>query len=176
MLDLATRTDFTLTPIYQFIKLELTQHTFGEIHHILTTTPTSHQCTKVYILHPALPITTKHPHALQGFIKSGQHEILSNRTIFHHLRITALSLLTPRDRSLYITITNILYAIIPIDTIYVVTTHRLHLFINPHNPMLYFQHVHDVNEVTQQRLEITTTLPNLKSSFTQTRRQPMLCN
>ena len=96
-----------------YVDLVLTQHTLEEIQHAIITILASHLCSKVYIFHLAMLITMKGLHSFRYLIRSGQHKKLSNQTLFHHLRITALPPLIPRNRSLYITIDNIIYALTP---------------------------------------------------------------
>lgn len=134
---LSKRTDSTPIPTQMTVNLVPTQHTLEEIHQILTSIPASHQCTKVYISHIAMPITMKDIHSIQPIRYSGQHKNESNQTLFRHLRITILTSLIPRDWSLYITIDNIIYALIPTCNTNMATPHRLHLFKNPHNHMIH---------------------------------------
>ena len=145
-----------------------------EIHQVLISTPALHQCTKVHISHPAILIKMKSLHFLHGLIQSLEHHNLSTPTIYHHLRIMMLSPLIPYDRSLYITINNIIYALTPMDTVTVVIPHRIYLFLNPHNHISYLQHTHEVDECTTRHLEITTTLPSTHYPSTWPRRRPMI--
>ena len=149
----------------------LTQNTVEEIHHVLVVTPTSRYYTTLKISQPAVPITMKCLHKLQGLIHSGQDQNSFSRTLFHHLHITALSPLVPRDRSLHITINNILYALTPVGTTHIATPHRLHLLLNPHTHLPYLQHIHEVDEKNTYRLVIITSLPSKRS---RSRRHPMM--
>ena len=172
--NLTPTTKPTQTPTHLSLNLILSQHTLQEIHQVLITTPDSNTCSKVHICHPVLPITIKHLHTLQRTIHSEQYHNIFNRTLFYHLRITALSLLVPRDRLLYITIDNIIYALTSTGTTNVDTPHRLHLFLNPHNRMLYLQHTHEVDERTTRYLEITIIFPSTCSPSTRPRRRPIM--
>ena len=140
--NLAPTTKSTQAPTHLSVNLILSQHTLQEIHQVLIATPNSNTCSKVHICHPVLPITIKHLHTLQRTIHSGQYHNIFNRTLFYHLRITVLSPLVPPDRLLYITIDNIIYALTSTGTTNVDTPYRLHLFLNPHNRMLYLRHTH----------------------------------
>ena len=99
---------------------------------------------------------------------------LSPPTIFHHLRITVASPLIRRDRSLHLTIDNIIYALTQSCTTTLDTSYRIQLFLNPHNRMSYLLHSHGVSEQTTCRLEITTTLPSTNPTSIRSRQRPML--
>ena len=99
---------------------------------------------------------------------------LSPPTIFHHLRITVASPLIRRDRSLHLTIDNIIYALTPSYATILNTSYRLQLFLNSHNRMPYLLHSHGVSEQTTCRLEITTTLPSTNPTSIRSRQRPML--
>ena len=94
--------------------------------------------------------------------------------IFHHLRITATSPLIPRDRSLSITIDNVVHILTPAPLNGATPPHRFHLFLNPHKRMPYLRHTHDVNEHRRYRLEITTSLPEIQPRSSHLRRRPMM--
>ena len=87
-----------------------------------------------------------HIRIFHGNMRLDESHRLFNRLVFHHLRITVVSPFILQDRSLYFTIDNVIYALIPpcVDTM--ATPHRLHFFLNPHNRMPYLQHTHDVDE------------------------------
>ena len=94
---------------------------------------------------------------------------LSHRPLFYLRRITAVSPLILRNRSLHITLGNLTHALTQPGVVLDTTPHRLHLFLNPHNRFPYLQHTHTVNDQTTHRIEITTSMP----SPTHTKRQPM---
>ena len=135
-------TDYTPPSTRMTVNLVLPQRTLEEIYQVLTATPNSNDCPKVHIDHPALPITLKHLHSLHSLIYTGGDDNLFSPINFHHLRITALSPLIPRDRSLHLTIHNIIYALTPPCTTTLDTPHRLQRFLNPHNRMPYLIHIH----------------------------------
>ena len=115
------------------LNLALTQHTLQAIQQVLTATPATRTCTTTHISHPPLTLTMTHLHKLHSLINSIQDQTLSQRLIFHHLRITAMSTLLPSDRTLTITIDNNLHLLTPPRTGSVATPHHLHLFLNPHD-------------------------------------------
>ena len=52
--------------------------------------------------------------------------------------------------------------------------HRLHLFLNPHDRLPYFRHIHEVDTHSRFCLEITTRLPETGLGSAQPRRLPMI--
>ena len=150
--------------------LSFTTHMLGDIRQALTITPKSNNCTNVQISYPTMPLLTKHIHKLQGVIRSGMNHIFSHKTLFHHLHITAMSPLIPRDRSLHITFNTITHALTPPGAASDTIPHRLHPFLNPHNRFPYFQHTHTVDDQTTHCIEITTSMP----TPTPTKRRSMM--
>ena len=145
-------TDSTPTPTHVFINLDLTQHTLVEMNNVLTVTLGSDQCTKVYMYHPAMPITSKHTHTFNCNVRLEQHQHLSNRIVLYHLCITVVSLNIPRDRSLDITIENTIYTLTTRGTDDVATSHSLRCFLNLHISMPFLRHTHEVDERITYRL------------------------
>ena len=133
---------------------------FGELYHVITATPDSNECTKVYIYHLVLPITMRHINIFHGNMRLDQSHRLFNQLVFHHLRITVVSPLILQDRSLHLTIDNVIYALTPPCADIMATPHRLHFFLNPHNRMPYLQHTNDVDAQSTYHLVITTSLPS----------------
>ena len=54
----------------------------------------------------------------------------------------------------------------PTGSTRVTALHRIHLFFSPHNRMPYLRHIHDVDERTIRRLDITTTMPSTSTPST----------
>ena len=154
--------DFTHPPTRMTVNLILSQHTLEEIHQVLAASPASRHCTKVHISHPVIPITMKHLRKLQGLVHSGKYQNISTRTCFHHLRITTISPLIPRDRSLHITNNNIIYVLTPTGTTNVATPHHLHLFLNPHNCMPYLRHAYS-NLISESASKAPPTIVFLRT-------------
>ena len=144
------------------------------MNNVIQTTPASILCINVHISHPAMPITTTHLHTFQHHIRPRHHQHLSNLIIYHHLQITALPPPIPRDRSLYITIDNIICVMPPRGTDNMAVPHHLHLFLSPYNSLPYLWYTYGVDEQTTYRLEITTSLSSTRSRFNRTRRQSMV--
>ena len=119
------------------VTLILTQSTLTEIRQVLVATSVSHTCTKVHIPYHSLPLTIKQLYTLHSVVQSGENQHLSNRTIFHHLRLTTLSPLLPRDRSLYLTVDNAIHHLTPPRTSTVNPPHHLELYFNPHDRLSY---------------------------------------
>ena len=172
--NLATTTDSTPPSTRRTVNLVLPQRTLEEINQVLTSTPVSHICSKVHTPHPAMLITMKKLYTIQGLVQSDEHQLLPNQTILHYLLLTAVSPLIPRDRLLHLTMDNIVYELILPYATTLDTPHRLHLFLNPHNRILYLRHIHDVDERTTRRLEITTTLPSKSLPPSGPNRRPMM--
>ena len=99
---------------------------------------------------------------------------LSIAHLFHHLRITVSSPLIPCDRSLYITIDNIVHTLTPSPITSEATPHRFHLFLNQHDRLPYLRHIHNVDEQSRYHLEITTSLLETGLGSAQPRRRPMM--
>ena len=83
--------------------------------------------------------------------------------------------LVPRDRSLYTTIYNTIYALIPSNTGDMTTLYRLHLFLRPHNRLFYLRYTDKFDERTTHRLEITTSFSSTRSQSARPRRRLMMC-
>ena len=169
-----TTNDTTTLPSRLTVTLILPQSTLAEIRQVLSATPASHTCTKVHISHHSLPITMKQLHTLHGVIQSGENQNLLNRTIFHHLRITALSPLLPKDRYLHLTVDNTIHHLTTPRTTNVDPPHNLQLYLNPHDRLPYLQHTYTWNKPTSYCLIITTSLPCQRSGSSSERRRPML--
>ena len=171
----ATTTDDTYTPSTRVTAiLILPTSMITEIRQVLSATSVSHTCTKVHIPHHSLPLTMKQLHTLHGVIQSGENQNLLNRTIFHHLRITVLSPLLPKDRYLHLTVDNTIHHLTTPRTTNVDPPHNLQLYLNPHDRLPYLQHTYTWNEPTSYRLIITTSLPCQRSGSSSERRRPML--
>ena len=91
-------------PIVRYsINLILPPHAHVELQKVFTVNLSSNLCTMIHIAHPDIPITMKDLHSLHS------HKIIFNSTIFHHLRITAISTLISHDRTMYVTADQIAY-------------------------------------------------------------------
>ena len=157
--NLTPKTDSIRTTSNLSVNFVLTQLTRTEINKDFTVTSNSNKCTKIYLYHPLLPITMRHIHAFHGKMHLDKSYRLSNRFVLHHLRITAVPPLIPQDKSLHITMNNIIYPLILppcVDT--VVTPRGLHLFFNPHNRMPYLQPTYNVDGQSIYRHLIITNL------------------
>ena len=171
---LAINTDNTQTSTKLFINLVLTTHTLEAIQHILTATPASRLCTTTHISHPTLPLTMTQLHNLNSLIQSIQDQTLSQRIIFHHIHITAMSILTLSDRTLKITLDTTIHILTPARTRSVIIPHYLHLYLNPHDRLPYLQHTCTGIEPKSYRLIVTTSLPCHQYGSSNVRRRPML--
>ena len=121
-----------------------------------------------------MSLAVRHIHTIQRLIHTGQHQHLSTRILFHHLRITVLLTLVPCDMSVHITIDNNLYTLIPPRPSNMDASHRLHLFLNPHDHLSYLRHIYDVNTQFRNRLDITNSLPATGSRSNRSRCRPMM--
>ena len=91
-------------PIVRYsINLILPPHAHVELQKVFTVNLSSNLCTMIHIAHPNMPITMKDLHSLHS------HKTISISTIFHHLRITAISTLISHDRTMYVTADQIAY-------------------------------------------------------------------
>ena len=108
-----TRTYFTTQPTHMSVQLALPEHTFEKIRQVLISLSHSNACAILYISHPVSPITMNHIHQFHVNLRPGARHRFSVRLIFHHLRFTAVSALTPSNRTLHLTIDNNTYHIIP---------------------------------------------------------------
>ena len=149
--------------------LVLSPHTHIEIQTVQTSNPSSPLCTKIHLDYPTIPLMVKNLHSLHD-----RNKPISLPPLFHHLRITATSLLLLRDRSLSITLDKGVHIMTPPTLNGETPPHRLHLFLNSHNRMLFLRHTHDVDEHTRYRLEITTSLPETHSRSSNLRHRPMM--
>ena len=161
---LATNTDTIQTRVFS-VNLALTTHKLGLIRQVLTSTPASRQCTKTHISNPTMTLTMTHLHKLHGLVHSVQNQTLSHQVLFHHLRITAMSTLTPSDRTLKITFDNTIHTLTPPDTMSVTKPHHLHLYLQLYDNLPYLQHTHDVDEHFTLHLIITTNFTSTVSVF-----------
>ena len=107
--SLATTTDSVLLSTCMTVNLVLPQRSLEKTHLVLTATSKSNICSKVHTPHPEMSIIMKQLHTLQGLIKLVEHQLLPNQIILHRLRLTAVSPLIPRDRSLHLTMDNVIY-------------------------------------------------------------------
>ena len=156
------------------VDLALTSHTTEAIQQFITAHPAAHRCTTTHISHPTWPLTLTQLHLFNGLKHSSQDQVISHPVLFHHLRITAISALTPRDRTLKITLANTIHIMTPPRTGSVATPHHLHLFLDPHDRTPYLQHICTGHEPAPYRLIIATSLPTPRSASAQARRRPML--
>ena len=118
--------------------------------------------------------TEKNPTTLLSLIRSIQDQTLSQRILFHHLRITAISIITPNDRTLKITLDNTIHTLTPPRTGSVAIPHHLHLYLNPHNRLPYLQHTCNGTGKKSNHVIVTTSLRCHQYESTNARRRPML--
>ena len=157
-----------LSVVSNFITLVLSPHTDVEMQNFLIANPLSPLCTMIHIAHPVLPLTMKNLHSLHN------RTPLSISHLFHHLRIIATSPLIPCDRSLYVTIDNVVHILTLPSLSGVTTSSRLHIFLNPHDDLPYLRHIHEVDEKSRCRLESMTSLPETGPGSSQPQRRPMM--
>ena len=98
---------------------------------------------------------------LQGIISSETDDTLCHKIIYHHLSLTAISPLIPRDKSLYITLNTTTYTMTPSYSTLDAPPHRLHLFLNSRGREPFLRHIHDIEGETTRHLELTTSLPSI---------------
>ena len=170
----AITTANTQTTTRMVINLVPTTHTLHAIQQILIATPASRLCTTTHISHPTLPLSLTQLHKLNSDIQSIQDQPLPQRILFHHLHITAISIITPSDRTLKLTIDNTTHTLTPPHKGNVATPHHLHLFLNPHNRIPYLQHTCPGPLSTPNCLIVTTSLPSPRTGSSSVRRRPML--
>ena len=130
--------------------------------------------TKAHLSHPTLPLTMTQLHKLNSDIHSLQDQTLSQRILFHHLRITAISIMTPSDRTLKITLDKTINKLTPPSTGSEATPHHLHLYLNPHNRLPYLQYICTGTEKNSYRVIVTTSLPCHQYGSSNAWRRPML--
>ena len=145
------------------INLALTSHPLEATQQVLTATLASHQCTTTHISHPTLPLTMTYVHSLNRLMHENLDRTISHRVIFHHLHITAMSILLPSDRTLNITLNNTIHILKPPRTGSVATSHHLHLYLNPRNHLPYLEHTCNGTDLTSYCLIVTTSFPSQRS-------------
>ena len=170
----ASNTVNTQTTTRMVINLALTTHTLQAIQQILIATPASRLCTTTHISHPTLPLSMTQLHKLNSDIHSIQDQSLSLRILYHHLSITAISIITPSDRTLKITIDNTTHTLTPPRKTNVAAPNHLHLYLNPHNRLPYLQHTCPGPNSKPHCLIVTTSLPSRCPGSSSTRRRPMM--
>ena len=156
---IAINTANTPTRTRLVVNLILTTHTLHAIQQILIATPASRLCTTTHLSHPILPLSMTQLHKLNSDIHSLQDQNLSQRILFHHIRITAMSIITPSDRTLKLPLDNTIHTLTPPRTDNVATPHHLHIYLNPHNRLPYLQHTYTGNSTSSYCLIVTTGLP-----------------
>ena len=171
---ISINTTNTQTSTRLVINLVLTTHTLHTIQQILTATPASRLCTTINLSHPMLLLSMTQLHKLNSEIQSLQNQTLSQRILFHYLRITAISIITPSDRTLKITLDNTTHKLTPPQIGNVATPHHLHLYLNPHNCLPYLQHTFTGTATKSYCLIVTTSLPRQDAQSSSSRRRPML--
>ena len=117
-----------------------------------------------------MPLTMEHILKLQDIISSETDDTLCHKVIYHHLSLTAISPLIPRDRSLYITLNTTTYTMTPTSSTPDAPPHRLHLFLNSHGREPFLRHIYDIEGDTTRHLELTTSLPSITNPW----RRPMM--
>ena len=135
--DVPTDTATNRPSTHMSVNLALPTTTLGAIRQILTAPLAMHICAREHIPHPAIPITKERLVALQGIIRSGTDEPLSNTLLYHHFRLSAMFELIPDDRILELTVDNTIHIMSPPRTTNVTTPYHFHLYLNPHGRLPY---------------------------------------
>ena len=118
------------------ISLSLTHHTVIEIDTVITATNTVHNGAHVKLSHLTMPINLNHLRRLHRSMNLTQSDHLSYRVIYHHLLISARSLLIPR------TMNNIIHTLTPTyPNVQLTPQHNLYLFLNPYKGTLSLTHL-----------------------------------
>lgn len=115
------------------INLSLLQYTVSEIDNV-------HDSIQVHLTYPNMPVKFNHLRSLHKIMHPANTCHQSNRVLYDHLFISALSPLIPRDRSLSLAMDNIIYILI-INSLDAppIMQHCLHLFFNPSKESPYLQ-------------------------------------
>ena len=152
--DIPPKTATTRTHPTMIVDLAISSHTLEAIQQFMTATPAMH------ISHPTWPLTLTQLHRFNGLVHSSQDQVISHQVLFHHFRTTTMSVLTPGDRTLKITLANTLHIMTPPRTGSVATPHHLHLYLDPHDRTLFLQHTCTATDPNAYCLIVNTSLPS----------------